>query len=81
MAHTLQNAHAAAGGQLDEESSAAIEEQIKQQLAGKMPAPSKEIETGTPNLVPAGGFTRHEAPAVLGEPKLPENGPSGKVGR
>lgn len=76
----VQNAHAAAGGHLDAESSAAIEEQIKQQLAGKSVTPSnKEIETGPPNIVPAGNFTRHEAPVVLGEPDLSHNSQEAKV--
>ncbi len=75
----MQNAHAAAGGHLDEESSAAIEEQIKQQLAGKSVTPSKEAEGGGPNIVPAGNFTRHEAPAILGEPDLSKNRQTKKV--
>ena len=69
----MQNAHAAAGGHLDEESSAAIEEQIEQQLAGKTVTPQKDAEIGEPNLVPAGNITRHEAPAILGEPDLTKN--------
>ena len=51
----------------------AIEKQIKQQLAGKSAPPSKEVETGPPSLVPAGNFTRHEAPAIIGEPDLSRN--------
>lgn len=76
----MQNAHAAAGGHLDEESSAAIEEQIKQQLAGKTVTPTqKEAEVAEPNIVPAGNFTRHEAPAILGEPDLSKNSQTEKV--
>ena len=75
----MQNAHAAAGGHLDEESSAAIEEQIKQQLTSKSVTPAKEAEIGEPNIVPAGNFTRHEAPAILGEPDLSKNSQKQKV--
>lgn len=64
---------------MDEESSAAIEEQIKQQLAGKAATPSKDSKAAQSNIVPAGNFTRHEAPAILGEPQLSMKSPPEKV--
>lgn len=60
----MQNAHAAAEGRTDEESQAAIEAHIKQQLSSPQP-PNAGQST---NIVPVGNFSRHEAP--LQEPAL-----------
>ena len=61
----VQNAHAAAGGQIDEESQAAIEANIKQQLSA---SPSQQGNGA--HLLLGGNFGRHEGPAVLSEPSL-----------
>jgi len=65
---TVQNAHAAAGGQVDEETSAALEEQIKQQLAG---GPTKDIDLSGENLLPAANLTRRNSttPDSLSPPR------------
>jgi hypothetical protein len=64
----MQNAHAAAGGHIDDESTAAIEEQIKQQLAGA-PLKGKDIEMSGSNLLPAGNFTRRDSKIAGASPE------------
>lgn len=67
----LQNARAAAGGHIHDESTAAFEEQIKQQFSGAPPK-GKDIEMSGSNLLPPGSFIRRES-------KVAESSPAGKV--
>ena len=70
----VQNAHAAAGGQIDEESQAAIEANIKQQLSASPSQPGKSA-----NLLLAGNFGRREGHFPLTEPSLQTRGRGSQV--